>query len=241
MELMESMMQSNPVDGAIAAALADFSIETGDGPDLVGEARRLRFQVDRENGRWPLLRYPETDDFDCRSSHVLLRLRRDGTPVATARLVSADPCAPEDCFPLQRVCGANFLRRLPLATVGEISRFAVSREAMTANRAAHPLVRLGLFRGLVRLSGELSLTHWCALFEPGLVRLLRATGLRFEEAGPSVDGMRQPLFARLETFLGGVRRGQPAIWDYLTDSGKLWDCPAATVSILADARASAPA
>ena len=90
------------------------------------------------------------------------------------------------------------------------------------------MLRLALVRGLVDLSGELGLTHWCAMMEPSLLRLLRATAMHFEAHGPLVDhhGMRQPSFTSLDAFLGRVEREHPAIWDFVTDSGKLWVDPA---------------
>src|SRR3954454_1724840 len=41
---------------------------------------------------------------------------------------------------------------------------------------------------------DAGLTHWCALMEPSLVRLLYATGVHFAPLGPMVDayGRRQP-------------------------------------------------
>jgi N-acyl-L-homoserine lactone synthetase len=222
-------MATNAMSAAIAAVKEEFSIEKADRADLVREACELRYQVYclERNFEAPQGQI-ETDDFDDRSRHVVLRHRASGKVIGTVRLVLMYPAAPHDSFPLQRVCDASFLNRVPLSGIAEISRFAISKELRIASPAAQGMLRLALVRGLVDLSGELGLTHWCAMMEPSLLRLLRATAMHFEAHGPLVDhhGMRQPSFTSLDAFLGRVEREHPAIWDFVTDSGKLWVDPA---------------
>jgi N-acyl amino acid synthase of PEP-CTERM/exosortase system len=222
-------VQSIALEDAIAAVSAEFYVETADTPELVSEACHLRYQVyclehSFEAPRGQL----ETDDFDGRARHVVLRHRASDVAIGTVRLVLMSSTTPNDSFPLQRACDASFLQRAPLPNTAEVSRFAISKELRRASAAAQGLLRLSLVRGLVLLSGELGLTHWCALMEPTLLRLLRATAMHFDACGPLVEhhGMRQPSFASLEAFLSRLERDQPTIWDFVTDGGTLWVSPA---------------
>ncbi len=120
------------------------------------------------------------------------------------------------------VCDPSILSPLPVKSTVEVSRFAISKTRR--NFATSALSRLGLVQGLVRLSGELGLTHWCAVMEPSLLRLLRATSINFLSAGPLVEyhGVRQPCYNKIADLLAGVAHGRRDIWAYLTQEGKLW-------------------
>ncbi len=86
------------------------------------------------------------------------------------------------------------------------------------------LVRLGLMQGIVRLAEELDLTHWCAIMEPALLRLLQMSGIYFAPLGPVVEyrGIRQPSHGDIRTVLDRIRWHHRDIWDYITLSGQLW-------------------
>lgn len=240
-------MQTNTMSAAIAAVAQEFCVETADHSELVREACQLRYQVYCLERKYEAPQGQiETDDFDDRARHVVLRHRESGTVIGTVRLVLMSPSAPDDSFPMQRVCKSSFLRDVPLVDVAEVSRFAISKELRVASPAAQGLLRLSLVRGLVLLSSELGIKHWCALMEPSLLRLLRSTAMHFDEVGPLVEhhGMRQPSFTNLEAFLGLVRRDQPTIWNFITDGGKLWTNPAhapAKVAMANDAEIGAMA
>jgi hypothetical protein len=64
--------------------------------------------------------------------------------------------------------------------------------------------------------------------EPVLLRLLQATAIHFEGAGPVVKyhGPRQPAVCAIAPMLQRMKREQPALWGYLTGNGALWS-PAA--------------
>jgi N-acyl amino acid synthase of PEP-CTERM/exosortase system len=85
-------------------------------------------------------------------------------------------------------------------------------------------MRLGLIQGLVRLSGESGTTHWCAVMERSLLRLLQSTAIYFQPIGPLVEhhGIRQPAAAPLSTLLRRVAAEQPEVWQFLTDAGRLY-------------------
>jgi N-acyl amino acid synthase of PEP-CTERM/exosortase system len=116
------------------------------------------------------------------------------------------------------------LSPLPIASTGEISRFALTRDRAGIRPAAAALMRLCLIRGLVQVSAESELTHWCAIMERTLLRLLRATGIHFVGVGPAVEyhGTRQPAVCGIGNMLSQMKLEQPAIWAYITDNGALW-------------------
>ena len=68
------------------------------------------------------------------------------------------------------------------------------------------------------------MTHWCAVMEPTLLRLLRMTSIYFHPLGPVVDyhGKRQPCFNRLDHLLDAVYLERWALWIYLTKGSKVW-------------------
>jgi N-acyl amino acid synthase of PEP-CTERM/exosortase system len=80
-------------------------------------------------------------------------------------------------------------------------------------------------QGIVRMSAAAGLTHWCAVMEPALLRILRSTSIYFEPLGPLVHfhGMRQPCYGNIETILERLRRERPEVWDLVTDGGSLWE------------------
>ncbi len=87
------------------------------------------------------------------------------------------------------------------------------------------LLRLALFRGIVQMSGELELTHWCAVMERSLLRLLQMSAIHFHPVGPLVSyhGIRQPSFGSISGVLGRIRREQFPVWNYITDAGSLYE------------------
>jgi N-acyl amino acid synthase of PEP-CTERM/exosortase system len=64
-------------------------------------------------------------------------------------------------------------------------------------------MRLGLVQGLVRISQELGLTHWCAVMEPSLFATPAEDGHSFRAACPTADyhGIRQPCYAAIDPIL----------------------------------------
>ena len=109
--------------------------------------------------------------------------------------------------------------------MGEVSRFAlakmVTQQVRAMSAASSSLLRLALIQGAVRLSAEAGHTHWLAVMEPTLLRLLRATGLHFAPLGPPVEyhGLRQPAIAELVPTLARLANEQPVVWDFVTRGG----------------------
>ena len=195
-------------------------------PGQLDDVFRLRYQVYcLERGFEPARNGRESDRFDPFARHALVRDRASHQPVGTVRLV---PPAPGDIllpFPINKVCDPALLRHLPPRRTAEISRFALSKSYRTDRGVTGSLLRLFLMRGVIALSSELGLTHWCALMEPCLMRLLRATSIHFQPLGGPVEhhGLRQPAVAVITEVLTRSAREQPLFWDFVTEGGRHGD------------------
>jgi N-acyl-L-homoserine lactone synthetase len=198
-----------------------------DTPELISEVFRLRYQVYCvENGYEPGCNGMESDEFDSDARHVLLIHRASGEPVGTVRIVPSSPTLGVRGLPMSAVCPPSVMRNLPPRTTGEISRFALSKQRRMSCRAGS-MVRLGLMQGIVRLSGELGLTDWCAIMEPVLLRLLRLNAIHFAPLGPLVEhhGLRQPSYGNIARVLAQMWAQQWDVWNYITLGGTLWRAP----------------
>ncbi|MDE2198427.1 MAG: GNAT family N-acetyltransferase [Rhodospirillales bacterium] len=207
---------------AVETIREEVSIEIADSPEQLLEAYRLRNQVYcKERGYFADEAGVEIDTYDVRSHHALLRTTGTGEVLGTVRLVLPTPERPQHSFPMQHVC-TNLLPHVPLETTAEISRFAISKQRRTT--LSVPMMRLALMQGILRLSGELGLTHWCAMMEPPLLRLLQATAIHFHPIGPLLDhhGLRQPCYNDIDSVMTRIGDEQPVIWDFLTDGGRYW-------------------
>jgi N-acyl amino acid synthase of PEP-CTERM/exosortase system len=128
---------------------------------------------------------------------------------------------------------AREFRKLPLHSAAEVSRFSISRQFRRLGESndegagfisiSGPLMRLGLFQCMVRMSFEYGITHWCAMMEPTLLRMLAAMAIRFRPVGPLVEfhGLRQPCYCSVADILDSTRAERPAFWSVLTDGGAL--------------------
>ena len=177
---------------AIAAADRELSIELARHPLQIIEAKRLRYRVYcEERGFEPGVNGLEQDEYDAHSYHVLVRSRATRQIYGTVRLILAeDPAGPG--LPMERVCDDFVLAPLPRCATAEISRFALTRDRSGLSPEAAALLRLFLIQGVVAFSGELGLTHWCAIMERTLLRLLRSSALYFLPVGPAVEYPRYP-------------------------------------------------
>jgi N-acyl-L-homoserine lactone synthetase len=215
----------NAVIDSLAVAENEFRVEIADTPELQLEAFRLRHQVySIERGFLPGENGVEIDAFDEHSRHVLLRHRTDNAVIGTVRVVGPKPRSLASSFPMQKVCPPSIFNVLPLSTTGEISRFAISKERRVGCTSA-VLLRLALMRGILEVSQEMELTHWCAVMERSLLRLLKLSSIHFHALGPAVayHGFRQPAAGSIAGILGRIHQEQELVWRYLTADGAL--CP----------------
>lgn len=185
---------------------------------------------------------------------LLLSQRQPDVVVGTVRLVLPKPGEPEALFPIEQHCGKYFDKELfdtttlPRASTAEISRFAISKEfkkrlmdneypwgasQLSEQQSAEmkameqriiPHITLGLFLAIVRMSVRHNITHWYAVMEPALVRLLKRFSINFVPIGPMVDyhGKRQPCVAAIAEVLASMEVNCPEVWALVTDNGMTW-------------------
>lgn len=215
----------------ISATGRDFAVELASTTDVLREAQRLRYQVyclERGHTVGEVDTQMETDEYDAGSRHVVLRRRTNGEVVGTVRLILWSRDRPNDSLPMQRYCDPKVFETTPLETLGEISRFALSKERRQAGQLSDSLRRLALMQGILRVSGELGLTHWCAIMERSLLRLLQATGVHFVPLGPMVEvhGLRQPAIAAINLVLANGKRQCPDFYKFVTGARSYANAPA---------------
>ena len=192
---------------------AGLVLEVAANASTIRDAQSLRYQVFCRERRIFLPSPGEDldrDEFDHRASHVVIRRVETSEVIATSRVVRAHDGSARGSLPMHRYCCPSLFRSLPTATMGEISRFAISKQARLTNYSG-PLLRLGLLQGILRASKGMGLTHWCALMEPSLMRLLGATGVKFVPLGPMVEayGQRVPCAARIDMTIADGRQSHP--------------------------------
>jgi N-acyl-L-homoserine lactone synthetase len=221
------MIERETRNRQITADADECIVLVADTPELLSEVFRLRYQVYCvEKCYEPGYDGMESDEFDSDARHVLLLHRASGEPVGTVRIVRSSPTSGLRGLPMTAVCPPGLLRNLPARTTGEISRFALSKQRRMSCRAGS-MVRLGLMQGVVRLSGELGLTDWCAIMEPMLLRLLQMNAIHFAPLGPLVEhhGLRQPSYGNIARVLAQMWAQQWDVWNYVTLGGTLWRAP----------------
>ena len=202
----------------MAMADAELAVEIADSPMRIREAHQIRHRVYcLERGYEPGEDGLEIDEFDEHAKHVVLRRRASGDVIGTARLVMPRRGGLEDRYPMLNVCGSAAFTGLPQGATSEVSRFALSKDRQGLSVAASSLSRLMLVRGLVMLSRREDITHWCAMMEPTLLRLLRASSIHFQAVGPAVEfhGLRVPSVCRVETMLDRMSAEQPSIYSFI--------------------------
>lgn len=210
---------------AIAAARQELRVEIARTDADVREAMQLRYRVYcEERGYEPGLNGIEQDEFDPNAQHVLVRNAATGVVYGTVRVVLSKAQRGGLGFPMERVCDDYVLAPLPTFATGEISRFALTRDRTGISPSSAALMRLCLIQGIVQISGEQRLSHWCAIMEKTLLRLLRSTSIYFVPVGPTIEyhGTRQPAVWALEDGLHRMRRENPLVWSFLTKDGALW-------------------
>lgn len=212
-----------PVHENVGNIDSEIEVTLADTPELVAECFRLRYQIYcLERNFEPGCDGYETDEFDRFSQHVLLSYRETGEALGTVRLILPSRHTGLSRLPIARVCEPELLSCLPAGTTGEISRFAISKQRRQSYRFG-ALVRLGLMQGVMKLSYRLGLTHWCAVMDPVLIRLLGIHSINFLPLGPLVEyhGWRQPTAADIGAVCQRVRLEQPSVWEYVTLRGAL--------------------
>lgn len=207
---------------AIVLAKQNFIVEIVETPDVLHEAQQLRHQVfctERNIFSDQRQSKSEADEYDARSRHVVVRHRTDGEVVGTVRVVITAPGRRMSSLPMQRHCDPSVFHNLPLHSTAEVSRFALSKQRRSIGLPSDTLLRLGLMQGVLRVSSELRLTHWCAVMERSLLRLLQGVGVHFAPVGPLIElyGLRQPSIAEINTVLFRGRQQCPELYAFITE------------------------
>lgn len=214
------------------------------------EERQYEDAASRNNGM-------EYDEFDEHSVHSLLVHRVSGSIAGTVRLVLANPTKSEATFPIDQYWSPTDewtrMERLktPKSALAEVSRFTISKAfrrrfaeryvwgsensgicvqkaMLRAERRFTPHLILALVAALVRMSYENNVTHWHAMMEPALVRLLGRLGMVFDTVDSTVEfhGQRHPCFTELGRFLQRIQEYSCAsghdTWSQVVDNHQLW-------------------
>ena len=238
-----------------------FQVKTGNAPEVLDESLKLRYQVYcLEQAFEDAARFPdrlERDEYDTRSAHSIVHHHHTGLTAASVRLVLPDPENFYNLFPIEEHCATSLtqartqVEALPRGTLGEISRFAISKEFKRrvgekgtvdgigpdlkaypqpgpTGRRVIPHLILGLFLAIVQMSKEHGITHWYAVMDRSLLRLLAKFGIHFNTLGDPVNyhGVRQPCFGPVDEVLAGIWRTNFEVWQLITDDGVLWPAPA---------------
>lgn len=209
----------------IASAEHELVTEMATTPEMVLEAKRLRYRVYcEERGFEAGQNGLEEDAFDGNARHVLVRSRATNEVYGTVRVAIDRSTDGLNGFPMERVCPHDLLAALPRSSTGEVSRFALLRDRSGISSAASALMRLCLIQGVIQICGEDRLTHLCALMERTLLRLLRTSAIHFNAVGPTIDyrGLRQPSVWNVGDGLCQARHENPLVWSFITRDGVLW-------------------
>jgi len=187
----------------------------------------------------------ETDTYDCRALHSLLRRRGSAEVLGTVRLILPLQARSEKDIglPIRDVCQHEFFERdssiLPWSNTAEVSRFAVSK--LRCSRATKffgsgyladddgikcrgPNASLGLMQAVVAMAAKSGISHLCAVMDPSLLRMLARLGIHFIPLGPQVffHGLRQPCYSELDALLARTWFERREVWRILTGDGALW-------------------
>lgn len=221
--------------------------------ELIQHCQRLRYQIYcLEMGHAHEMQHTdkrEYDEFDPRAVHALVQHNATGSYIATVRLVLYDRNSPSSHFPVEEL---EILRRkdrdivwqVPRYRIAEVSRFAVSkmfRRRVGERNTIHGIcenfvtnyteqdqrhyseITINLIKAAFDLSYVHGITHWYALMEPSLIRLLARIGMVFTPVGPLVDyfGKRQPCIAKVQDLMDGILQERTDIWSYMSHGGRV--------------------
>lgn len=235
-----SHIDTTPTD-ILTRYRAAFHSQRADTPEMLRVAHAIRYQVyclerkfenaaEHDDGL-------ECDDFDAMAFHSLVFHRSTSDAIGTARLIL--PRYASGGLPIERLLRENGLRaedHFSPDTVAEVSRFSISNRLRRrcgtelptsgerrAKETCSVLPCLGLLQDLLRQSVALGLTHWAAVMEPKLLRMLAAIGIHTTPVGPLVSyhGLRQPSYCRLSEMLERLLQERPDHWAVVTDAGTL--------------------
>lgn len=231
--------------GSDLGALFDqyFEVVPADTPELLDQVFRLRHKVycvenpfedptQHLDGR-------ERDQYDDHAVHAALIFRGTSQVMGCVRLILPDRDSQALGLPVADLLDEESLKvlnSLPVDRTAEISRYAVSKDFRRRKgeeryadvgfpylnpkdeRRIMPHITLGLMRGALQLCVANGITHFCAVMEPSLMRLVARFGLMFQPIGPTVEyhGRRQPCFATLAHLDKGMQKRSKGFYHVVT-------------------------
>jgi N-acyl amino acid synthase of PEP-CTERM/exosortase system len=225
-----------------------FETRAANTPALIKAAHALRFQVYCLERKFEKTEEHtsgmEVDVFDSHSMHGLLIHRMTGEALGTVRVISPNNGSTQDGLPivdLLRDSNIDLADYLPLDNTVEISRFAISKQIRRrlidqyrSEGNVTPISRLererqgnlpclSLMQFIVRQSLALGATHWAAVMEVQLLRMLASMGIHFHPIGPLVlhHGLRQPCYGNILEVLKNLKREHYDYWSVITNAGEL--------------------
>ena len=201
-------------------------------PELVRETFSLRYQVmciERSFDWFSTSMYPdkmERDEYDDRSTSVLIRHTPTGKYVGTVRLILQNTSTLGQPLPVEKHMkidskDINFIS-LPRNEVAEVSRFTALREFSGGNYECFPHISLALCAGLIRMSTKNNVRYWISGMTPELNRHMSNYGFDLTAVGPLTDycGPRKPYFGNLVDVLEKVHSVDENMWKLATNNGQ---------------------
>lgn len=134
----------------------------------------VRYQIFVEEKHWiePTPLKIEFDDFDHFSRHLLV-VNDNHEVIGTVRMIDDSPLG----FPYEKV--ASLPSAVSRDQLYEVSRLSV----LESERGQRSLILVGLCRAVWRIATRHSKTHWCAVVDRPVARLLKTLGFEFVYQG----------------------------------------------------------
>ena len=175
----------------------------------------------------------ETDDYDRRSVHCLIRAVATQQFIGCARIVRTDPADPHAPLPFEEYCGETLDRsiidpsRLDRSRIGEISRLALIAQyrrrqgeqnkpfsldndtdiaPTQGKRVRLPYLTLGLYLALIALAERDNIKQLFLLTEPSLASSISRLGVEVKRIGNPVEhrGTRVPCVIDVDMILANM-------------------------------------
>lgn len=196
-------------------------------------ARELGFEPVRADQR-------ETDQYDQRSKHCLLRTSREPhRPVGCARVVFTDPNQLDSPLPFELTCRSTLDRsiidpaKLPRERIAEVSRLAVLAEFRRRKgeqgsaavisegdfgddkQPRFPFIPVSLYMGAVLLAQRHGIEYLFTLTEPRLAEHFGKLGVHIKPIGGPVEhrGQRIPSVMRVQGMYDDLRLLIKPLWN----------------------------
>jgi N-acyl amino acid synthase of PEP-CTERM/exosortase system len=225
-----------------------FETREANTPALINAAHALRFQVYCLERKFEKTEEHadgiEVDAFDSHSAHGLLIYRLTGEALGTVRIISPNTGSSQNDLPINNILrdsNIDLADYVPIDRTVEISRFAISKQLRRrltdqcnspGNAASRSRVErerqgnlpcLSLMQFIVRQSLALGATHWAAVMEVKLLRMLASMGIHFQPIGPVVlhHGLRQPCYGSISEVVDNLKREHHDYWNVVTNQGQL--------------------